>query len=66
MKLFPFVHLFALIAGGMILLFVKRKYQKVRNAELIIVFILLFILVTIFTEPGLDLIKRFISFIQVE
>jgi cell division protein FtsW (lipid II flippase) len=66
MKLFPIVHLLALIIGGIILLFVKRKYRKVRNAELMIAFILLFLLVAIFTEPGLDLIKRMISLIQVE
>ena len=66
MKLFPIVHLLALIIGGIILLFVKRKYRKVRNSELIIAFILLFLLVAIFTEPGLDLIKRMISLIQVE
>ncbi len=66
LKFFPFVHLLALIAGVIILLFVKRKYQKVRNLELIIVFILFLILVAIFTEPGIDLIKRLISLIQVE
>lgn len=65
LKLFPFMHFVVLIAGGILLLIVKRKYPKIRNSELIIVFILFFILVAIFTEPGLDLIKRFISFIQV-
>jgi len=65
MKLFPFVHLFALAAGVVILLFVKRRYPKVRNWELIIVYILFFLLVAVFSEPGLDLIKRFINFIQV-
>jgi hypothetical protein len=66
MKLFPFVHLFALAAGVVILLFVKRKFPKVRNSELIIVYILFFILVAVFSEPGLDLLKRFINFIQVD
>lgn len=66
LKFFPFLHLVALIAGGIVLLIVKRKYPKVRNSELIIVFILFFILVAIFTEPGMDLIKRLISLIQVE
>jgi|APLow6443716910_1056828.scaffolds.fasta_scaffold899658_1 hypothetical protein len=66
LNFFPFLHLVALIAGGIVLLIVKRKYPKVRNSELISVFILFFILVAIFTEPGLDLIKRLISLIQVE
>lgn len=64
-NLFPFLHLAVLIAGIILLVFVKRKYPKVRSSELIIVFILFFILVVIFTEPGLDLLKRFISYIQV-
>jgi hypothetical protein len=66
MKLFPFVHLFALAAGVVILLFVKRRFPKVRNSELIIIYILFFILVAVFSEPGLDLLKRFINFIQVD
>jgi hypothetical protein len=66
MKLFPFVHLFALAAGVVLLLFVKRKFPKVRNSELIIIYILFFILVAVFSEPGLDLLKRFINFIQVD
>ncbi|PKN10650.1 MAG: hypothetical protein CVU72_00485 [Deltaproteobacteria bacterium HGW-Deltaproteobacteria-7] len=63
---FPFVHLSVLIAVSVILLIVKRKYRKVRNVELIVVFILFFMLVAIFTEPGLDLIKKLISLIQVD
>jgi uncharacterized membrane protein YoaK (UPF0700 family) len=59
-------HLFALVVGCIVLWIIKRKYKKIRNRELIIVFILLVILVAIFTELGMDLIKRFISFIQVE
>lgn len=64
-NLFPFLHLAVLIAGIILLFYVKRKYPKVLNIELIIVFILFLILVVIFTEPGLDLLKRFISYIQV-
>lgn len=64
-SLFPLLHLVVLIAGIILLVFVKKKYPQVHNAELIVVFILFFILVLIFTEPGLDLLKRFISYIQV-
>jgi Mn2+/Fe2+ NRAMP family transporter len=66
MKLYPFVHLFALVAGVVLLLFVKKKYPRVRKSELIIIYMLIFILVAIFSEPGLDLLKRFINFIQVD
>ena len=65
LKLFPFLHLIVLIAGGILLLFVKRKYPQIRNSELIIVFILFFVLVALFTDPGLDLLKKFINYIQV-
>jgi hypothetical protein len=61
MKNFPFVHLIALVVGGIILLMVKRKYKKIRIIELIIMFILYFILVALFTEPVLNLVRRLIS-----
>jgi K+-sensing histidine kinase KdpD len=64
MNYFP--HLIALIAGGIILWIIKRKYNKIHNRELIIIFILFVILVAIFTAPGMDLVKRFISFIQIQ
>jgi len=64
MNYFP--HLIALIIGCIVLWILKRKYKKIRNRELTIVFILLIILIAIFTELGMDLIKRFISFIQVD
>jgi len=64
-NLFPFLHVIILIAGIIILLFIKRKYPKVKNYELIVVFVLFLILIAVFSEPGLDLLKRFINFIQV-
>jgi K+-sensing histidine kinase KdpD len=59
-------HLIVLIAGGIILCFIKRKYKKMRNRELIIIFILMIILVALFTDSGIDLVKGFINFIQLE
>ncbi|MGB5216924.1 MAG: hypothetical protein WBN66_01375 [Smithella sp.] len=59
-------HVIALIIGVFLLWIVKRKYKKIHNRELIIVFILFLILVAIFTDPGMDLIKKFINFIQIE
>jgi predicted PurR-regulated permease PerM len=58
-------HLIALIIGVFLLWIIKRKYKKIRNRELIIILILFVILVALFTASGMDLIKRFISFIQV-
>ena len=65
MKTFPFVHLVALIIGGVILLILRRKYQKMRTRELIIIFVLYAVLVALFTNQVMDLIKKLISFIQV-
>jgi predicted PurR-regulated permease PerM len=59
-------HLFALVTGGILLWIIKRKYKKIHNRELIIIFILFVLLVAIFTASGMDMIKRFINFIQVE
>ena len=59
-------HLIALVIGVFLLWIIKRKYKKIRNRELIIIFILFVLLVAIFTAPGMDMIKRFINFIQVE
>ena len=64
-NLFPILHIIVIIAGIILLIFVKKKYSKVRDAELIIVFILFFILVLIFTEPGMDVLKKLISYIQM-
>jgi hypothetical protein len=58
---FSFIHLIALVVGVFIILMVKRKYKKLRIIELIVILILYFILVLLFTEPVLNLIKRLIS-----
>ena len=58
-------HVIALVIGIFLLWIIKRKYKKMRNRELIIILILFVILVALFTASGMDLVKRFISFIQV-
>jgi len=64
MKNFPFIHLIALVVGGVILFMVKRKYQKMRIIELIIIFILYLILVALFTEPVLNLTRKLVGKLQ--
>ena len=66
MNNFPFIHLIALVAGGIILFMVKRKYKKIRIIELVMIFILYFILVAIFTEPVKNLARKLISLIQLQ
>lgn len=65
LKLFPYLHLVVVIAGFLVLLFVRRRYPKVKIYELVIVFILFCLLVALFSEPGLDLLKKFILLIQI-
>jgi hypothetical protein len=66
MKNFPFIHLIALIVGGIILLIAKRKYQKLRIIEMIGIFILYFILVALFTDQVINLARKLISFVQLQ
>ncbi len=66
MKNFPFIHLIALVVGGIALFIIKRKYQKLRIIELIIIFILYFILVALFTDPVLNLVRKLISLLQLQ
>jgi hypothetical protein len=63
---YPIVHLIVLIIGSIILLALKRKFKKIRYVELIIIFILMVVLISIFTDTGIDLVKRFINFIQID
>lgn len=64
-SLFPIIHILVIIAGIALLVFVKNKYPRVRTIELIVVFILFLALVLIFTEPGMDFLKKLISYLQV-
>ncbi len=59
-------HLIALVVGVIVLWILKKRYKKITYRELIIVFILLVILIAIFTAPGMDIIKKLINFIQID
>lgn len=61
MSSFPYVHLFALIAGGFIVFMVNRKYNKMTSTEIILILVLFASLVILFTEPVVNLIKRLLS-----
>ncbi len=64
MNCFP--HLMALIIGCIVLWIIKRKYKKIRNRELIIIFILYVLLIGLFTDRGIDLARQFINYIQLD
>ncbi|HPC86286.1 MAG TPA: hypothetical protein PK927_07365 [Smithellaceae bacterium] len=54
---FPFFHLGCLIIGGLIIVSLKRKYEKLYLSEAIGSFALYAILVAMFTAPVVDAIK---------
>jgi hypothetical protein len=66
MEMFPFAHLIALIAGGIILFMLKRKYPKISILELIIISILYVLLVVLFTAPAQDFFRKLIGLIQLQ
>jgi len=66
MRSFPFIHILVLIISGFVLFILKRKYRQISTSELIMIFILVFALVAIFTDTGIDLIKSLIAVIQVD
>jgi hypothetical protein len=55
------VHLIVLIAGILLILLLRRKYQKIRTAELIGIIVLYALLVFLFTEPIVNLIKKLLD-----
>ncbi|NLA39984.1 MAG: hypothetical protein GX874_00980 [Smithella sp.] len=58
---FPFFHLGCLIVGGLIIVSLKRKYDKLYLSEAIGSFALYAILVALFTAPVVDAIKTMIA-----
>ncbi|HOG11127.1 MAG TPA: hypothetical protein PKW92_08830 [Smithella sp.] len=66
MRSFPFIHILVLIISGFVLFILKKKYRQISTSELIMIFILVFALVAIFTDTGIDLIKSLIAVIQVD
>lgn len=57
---FPFFHFGCLIVGGLIIVSLKRKYDKLYLSEAIGSFALYAILVALFTAPVVDAIKTLI------
>ncbi len=58
---FPFFHFGCLIIGGLIIVSLKRKYDKLYLSEAIGSFALYTILIALFTVPVVDAIKTLIS-----
>ncbi len=58
---FPFFHFGCLVIGGLIIVSLKRKYEKLYLSEAIGSFALYTILVALFTAPVVDALKTLIS-----
>ena len=58
---FPYFHLGALIIGGMSIISLKKKYQKIYMTEAMGAFALYTLLITIFTNPVVDAIKMVVG-----
>jgi FtsH-binding integral membrane protein len=58
---FPFFQLGCLIVGGLIMVSLKRKYEKMYVSEVVGVFALYTILMVLFTNPVIEIVKNVVS-----
>ena len=58
---FPFFQLGCLIVGGLILVSLKRKYEKMYVGEVVGVFALYAVLMALFTNPVINAVKVIVS-----
>jgi membrane-bound ClpP family serine protease len=58
---FPFFQLGCLIVGGLILVSLKRKYEKLYTAEVVGAFALYTVLMALFTNPVIEVVKNIVS-----
>jgi len=58
---FPFFQLGCLIVGGLILVSLKRKYEKMYIGEVVGVFALYTMMMALFTTPVINVVKTLVS-----
>ena len=58
---FPFFQLGCLIVGGLIMVSLKRKYEKMYVGEIVGAFALYVILMAMFTNPVINVVKTIVS-----
>jgi len=58
---FPFFQLGCLIVGGLVMVSLKRKFDKMYVSEVVGVFALYALLMTLFTSPVIETVKTFVS-----
>ncbi len=58
---FPYFHMGAVVVGGLIIISLKRKYEKLYLSEAIGSFALYTVLVALFTTPVVNIVKSMVS-----
>jgi hypothetical protein len=58
---FPYFQLGALIVGGMIIISMKQKFEKMYANEAVGAFALYTVLIALFTSPVIDAVKTLVS-----
>ncbi len=58
---FPYFHMGAVIVGGLIIISLKKKYEKLYLSEAIGSFALYTVLVALFTAPVVEMIKSMVG-----
>ena len=58
---FPYFHLGALVVGGLIIISLKQKYDKIYLGEAVGSFALYTIMVSLFTAPVVNMIKTMVG-----
>jgi FtsH-binding integral membrane protein len=58
---FPYFQLGCLVVGGLIVVSLKRKYEKMYTTEAVGVFALYTILMALFTNPVIEAVKTLVS-----
>jgi FtsH-binding integral membrane protein len=58
---FPYFQLGCLIIGGLIMVSLKRKYDKMYVSEVVTIFALYTILMALFTNPVIETVKTIVS-----
>jgi FtsH-binding integral membrane protein len=58
---FPYFQLGCLIIGGLIIVSLKRKYEKMYVGEVVAAFALYTILMALFTNPVIEAVKTIVS-----
>jgi FtsH-binding integral membrane protein len=58
---FPFFQFGCLIVGGLILMTLKRKYEKMYVTELVGVFALYTMLMALFTNPVIEAVRNIVA-----